>query len=143
VKLREDVLSMRAEMARHKPPRGPLDVKLARGGLVDLEFIVHYLQLREGVGLVPHLGDAVRALVAAGLVPEALVQAHDTMARLLIAARLLAPDGEEPPTAARAVLARACACDDWQCLNTALNAARIGVADAWRAVFDTEMENRP
>ena len=26
---------MRAEMAQHKPPAGPLDVKLARGGLVD------------------------------------------------------------------------------------------------------------
>lgn len=143
VKLREDVLTMRAEMARHKPPKGPLDVKLARGGLVDLEFIVHFLQLRDGVGLLPHLGDAVRALAAAGLVPEGLIAAHNTMARLLIAARLLAPDGEEPPLAARAVLARACACDDWERLNEALLAARIAVADAWRAVFDTEMENRP
>ncbi len=31
---------------RHKPPQGPLDAKLLRGGLVDLEFLVHFLQLR-------------------------------------------------------------------------------------------------
>ena len=34
-------------MAAHKPPRGPLDAKLLRGGLIDLEFLIHYLQLRE------------------------------------------------------------------------------------------------
>jgi glutamate-ammonia-ligase adenylyltransferase len=44
-KLRTDVLDMREKMARHKPPGGPLDVKLMRGGLVDLEFIAQYLQL--------------------------------------------------------------------------------------------------
>ena len=37
---------MRAEMARHKPPRGVLDVKLHRGGLVDCEFLVHFLHLQ-------------------------------------------------------------------------------------------------
>lgn len=38
--------TMRAEMARHKPPAGPLDAKLLPGGLVDLEFTVHVAQLR-------------------------------------------------------------------------------------------------
>src|SRR5260221_5394014 len=33
-----DAARMRAEIARHKPPRGRLDVKLGPGGLVDLEF---------------------------------------------------------------------------------------------------------
>ena len=47
-----DVLEMRARMAEHKPAKGPLDVKLLRGGLVDLEFITHYLQLREGKVLI-------------------------------------------------------------------------------------------
>ena len=51
---------MRGEMARHKPAKGPLDIKLARGGLVDVEFITHYLQLREGQGLD---GAGVRALL--------------------------------------------------------------------------------
>jgi glutamate-ammonia-ligase adenylyltransferase len=34
-----------SDMARHKPPAGPLDIKLGAGGLVDLEFAVHTLQL--------------------------------------------------------------------------------------------------
>ena len=44
-KVAADAAKMRAEMERHKPPRGPLDVKLGPGGLVDLEFAVHVLQL--------------------------------------------------------------------------------------------------
>ena len=37
--LRADVASMRARIEREKPARGPLDVKLRPGGLIDLEFI--------------------------------------------------------------------------------------------------------
>ncbi|MDR2857964.1 MAG: bifunctional [glutamine synthetase] adenylyltransferase/[glutamine synthetase]-adenylyl-L-tyrosine phosphorylase [Novosphingobium sp.] len=143
-KLRADVLEMRATMARHKPAQGPLDVKLARGGLVDVEFLVHYLQLREGAGaeasLTPYLGEAVRALVAPGLLPEGFAEAHDTLARLLVAARLLAPDAQEPPVAARTALARACACGDWDGMLASLAAARQAVANAWRQVFGEELE---
>ena len=139
-KLREDVLSMRAEMARHKHPKGPLDVKLVRGGLVDLEFVTHYLQLREGVGLVPRLGEGVAALVDAGLLPAAMAEAHDRLTRLLVAMRLLAPDGEEPPASARAVLAKACGCGDWEALKASLADARATVAAAWQAVFAEPLE---
>jgi glutamate-ammonia-ligase adenylyltransferase len=139
-KLREDVLAMRARMAQHKPPKGVLDVKLARGGLVDLEFVTHFLQLREGVGLVPGLGEAVREQAAAGLVPASLPVAHDTLARALVAARLLAPDGEAPSASAQAALARACGCSDWQGFLSQLAAARAGVAGAWSAVFDDALE---
>src|SRR5690606_30886180 len=59
VRLRADVLAMRAEMAAHKPPAGPLDAKLQRGGLVDCEFIVHFLQLRERSALHPSLDEAI------------------------------------------------------------------------------------
>ena len=52
---------MRAEIERHKPPRGPLDVKLGPGGLVDLEFAVHVLQLTRHVGLDPRLEVALEA----------------------------------------------------------------------------------
>ena len=41
-----DALKMRTDMAAHKKPIGPLDVKLLPGGLVDIEFIVHTLQLQ-------------------------------------------------------------------------------------------------
>jgi glutamate-ammonia-ligase adenylyltransferase len=60
VKLRSDVLAMRGEMAAHKPARGAIDAKLMRGGLVDLEFLVHYLQpaRQSGVDTGPGSGGA-------------------------------------------------------------------------------------
>ncbi len=138
--LKAEVLAMRAEIARHKPAKGPLDIKLARGGLVDVEFLVHYLQLRDGVGLVPDLPSAIAALVGVGLLPEAIIAAHDMMARLLIAARLLAPDGQIPPPAARAVLAKACGCRDWEEIGINITAARAAVAAAWAEVFAEKLE---
>ena len=137
-KLRGDVLEMRVEMARHKPAKGPLDVKLARGGLVDLEFIVHFLQLRDGTGLEPDLGRAIAALL-----PAELVAAHDTMARMLIAARLLAPDADVPPAASCAVLAKACGCGDWHQLMPNLLAARHTVAQSWQQIFGETLELEP
>jgi glutamate-ammonia-ligase adenylyltransferase len=40
-----DAASMRARMLRELPPEGPWDLKLAPGGLVDVEFIAQALQL--------------------------------------------------------------------------------------------------
>ncbi len=138
--LRQDVLKMRAEMAAHKPAKGPLDAKLLRGGLVDLEFLVHYLQLRERTALRPDLDGAIGELVTAGLLPANLVDAHDLMARMLVAARLLAPDLVAPVDAAARVLAQACSCDDLATLLDRFNLARRSVADAWYAIFETPLE---
>jgi [glutamine synthetase] adenylyltransferase / [glutamine synthetase]-adenylyl-L-tyrosine phosphorylase len=134
-KLRADVLEMRGDIAQHKPPAGPLDVKLARGGLVDLEFLTHYLQLRDGVALMPNLGDALREVSEQRLIPDSLLVAHDLLTRLLVAMRLLAPDSQIPSPAARDVLAKACGTDDWRTLLAALKVARKEVADAWHIVF--------
>lgn len=139
-KLRDDVLEMRATMAGHKPPKGPLDVKLARGGLVDLEFLVHFLQLREGKGLYPDLGEAVRALIADGLLPDTLAAAHDTLTRFLISARLLAPDSLIPPPAACEALAKACRYGNWEEVEPNLLTARRNVASAWDTVFGEKLE---
>lgn len=141
VQLRTDVLKMRGDMALHKPGKGPLDVKLSRGGLVDLEFVVHFLQLRERIALVPGLAEAVEELCEAGLLPAAMRDAHGVLARFLVAARLLAPDATEPPRAARAVLAKACGCGDWDSLIANLATARATVAEAWQAVFGEELED--
>ncbi len=138
--LRADVLRMRAEMAAHKPPRGILDAKLMRGGLVDLEFLVHFLQLRERIGFDPDLGKAVDALTAAGLVRPGVRDALALMTRLLIASRLLAPDVAEPPPAAAAALAEACGHADLAALLHAFAAARQEVAHAWADSFDEPLE---
>ncbi len=146
-KLRADVLEMRRAMARHKPARGPLDVKLARGGLVDLEFLTHFLQLRDGAGLpgalTPFLRDALHLFGEAGLLPRSLGAAHDVMTRLLVAMRLLAPDTQQPPPAAQRALAKACACGDWDGLLAALDIARTDVAAAWQEIFGEIMEDEP
>jgi glutamate-ammonia-ligase adenylyltransferase len=89
-------------------------VKLMRGGLVDVEFIIHTLQLTHGTALNPRLGEALDELIAAGLLPPAMAQAHAVLARVLIASRLIAPDGAVPGDAACAALAKACGLGDWQ-----------------------------
>lgn len=140
VKLRADVLEMRATMAQHKPAKGPLDVKLARGGLVDAEFIVHYLQLRDHIALEPSIPVALAALVKAGKLNPVILEAHRALARFLIASRLLAPDGTEPDPGAKAVLASACESGDWRCLTEKLAESRRVLAAAWTATFGEELE---
>jgi len=139
-KLKADVLSMRAEMAAHKPRKGVLDAKLARGGLVDLEFLVHFLQLSHGVGLSPHLQVAIGALSDASLVPADLADAHDLLTRLLVASRLLAPDTGMPGQAAQKVLVKACGSASMAELLDAFDRARAIVAQAWQGAFGQELE---
>lgn len=140
VQLKTDVLAMRAEMAQHKPATGPLDTKLLRGGLVDIEFIVHYLQLKEHCGLDPHLDRAITQLAQAGLIPASLGDAHQLMSRMLVASRLLAPDATLPPSAAQAVLAKACGHATSSSLLQAFADARKIVASVWADIFATPLE---
>lgn len=139
-KLRGDVLAMRAEMAGHKPPRGPLDIKLLRGGLVDIEFIVHFLQLREGDALEPDLGAAIARLVALELVGADLLAAYELQARSLVSSRLLAPDLQIPHPGAAETLARICGCDDSVAHLKALDSARHDVAAQWQRTFEQQLE---
>lgn len=149
--LREAVLGMRTEMARHKPQSGPVDAKLARGGLVDIEFLVHYLQLRgetadgrplaeaAAQALSPDLEKALGGLAAAGLVPADLAAPHALMSRMLVAGRLLAPDGREPPPSAARALARACGCGSYAELEEAFVLARLRVAAVWKQILGTDI----
>ena len=147
--LRGAVLEMRAEMARHKPAAGPLDVKLLRGGLVDLEFLTHYLQLREGGGpdgafLDQHLSKTLTALASAGLVSHDLVDAHDLLTRLLVSLRLVAPDTKELPKGARGVLVANCLEEGgWDALLAALDKTRHAVAEAWATILGETLELEP
>jgi len=140
--LRRDVLKMRRDIAANKPPSGPLDAKLAPGGLVDCEFIVHYLQLRERVGFAPHLGEAIDALAGAGLLRPSFRRHHDLLTRLLVAARLLARDAQPPAEGAQAVLAAACGARDFRELLQKFAEARQGVAETWAETFGKRLEDR-
>ncbi|MBC7985459.1 MAG: glutamine-synthetase adenylyltransferase, partial [Sphingomonadaceae bacterium] len=133
-----DVRKMRADIAVHKPPAGSFDVKLVEGGLVDLEFCVHLIQLRDGVGLDPRLWIALAAQIAAGLVAPALADAHDLMTRLLVTLRLVAPASTDIAPASRPLVARACGRADWQALVADYEDARAAVREEWRRLASIE-----
>ncbi|MGZ5870416.1 MAG: bifunctional [glutamate--ammonia ligase]-adenylyl-L-tyrosine phosphorylase/[glutamate--ammonia-ligase] adenylyltransferase [Croceibacterium sp.] len=140
--LRADVLKMRSDIAANKRPTGQLDAKLQRGGLIDCEFIVHFLQLRERIGFSPALGSAIAELTGAGLLPTAFGAHHDLLTRLLVSARLLAPDGQPPSEGARQVLAAACGVNDFAALLRTVEQARHGVAETWADTFGQQLEDR-
>ncbi|TKD51370.1 bifunctional [glutamine synthetase] adenylyltransferase/[glutamine synthetase]-adenylyl-L-tyrosine phosphorylase [Sphingomonas baiyangensis] len=129
-----DAVAMRAEMRAHKPPQGPLDAKLLDGGLVDLEFAVHTLQLVHRIGFTPDLRAAIGALAEAGLMAPTLVRAHDVLTRLLVTLRLVAPDADAPAEPTRALVAQALDLPDWPAVLETLAATRQEVGAAWRGV---------
>lgn len=133
-----DAARMRADIRRHKPPAGPLDVKLIDGGLVDLEFIVHTHQLGGAGPLTPRLGEAVAALAGAGVLPASLVAAHDLLTRMLVMLRLCCPTLDDPGPATRIIVARACGCRDWDALLADYAVARQSVSHAWHGLFGPE-----
>lgn len=138
--LKKSVLAMRADMAAAKPPQGRFDVKLASGGMVDLEFIVHFRQLASGQGFNPELPLALDELIAAGLLPADLKPAHDFLARLLVWLRLLFAGARVPdalPDPVQAILARALAAANFAGFTDQLAIARQAVRMAWAQNFST------
>ncbi len=129
-----DAVKMRADIAKHKPPAGPYDVKLAEGGLIDCEFAIHVLQLTHHVGLDTRLDVAAEALADAGLLSAAIGDAQNLLTRMLVTQRLVSPDASEPPDSSKPLVARACGQADWPALVAALEAAREIVSIEWRRV---------
>jgi glutamate-ammonia-ligase adenylyltransferase len=129
-----DAAKMRSDMAAHKPAKGPFDIKLGDGGLVDLEFAIHTLQLRHRVALHPQLELAIDALVKEDLVPEKIADAHRLLTRMLVTLRLVSPSSAEPPPASRPLVAKACGMEDWNSLLAAHDAARHRILALWRDV---------
>ena len=128
-----DAAKMRSEMARHKHAAGPLDVKLGPGGLVDLEFAVHVLQLTRQRGIDPHLETAVEQLAADDLVDRSIIDAQHLLTRMLVTLRLIAPDLNPPPEG-RELMARASGATTWDELLARHDAARQSIAALWDKV---------
>lgn len=129
-----EAAKMRADMASHKPPQGPLDAKLLEGGLVDLEFAVHTLQLVHRTSFIPQIGLAIDTLAAAGLLPAAMRPAHDFLTRLLVTMRLVAPDAQVPGAPTQALIARAVGLASWEQVVAELDRTRQEVRACWTAV---------
>ena len=133
-KVRADAAEMRVEMARHKPPASALDVKLGPGGLVDLEFAVHTLQLTSHIGIDPRLEVAIAALAEAGLIDGEADADLRLLSRILVVLRLVAPGTMEPAEQSRALVARLCGYEEWDLLLEAVHEARHRIADRWTKV---------
>ncbi|WP_446677097.1 bifunctional [glutamate--ammonia ligase]-adenylyl-L-tyrosine phosphorylase/[glutamate--ammonia-ligase] adenylyltransferase [Sphingomicrobium flavum] len=129
-----DATKMREEMARHKPPRGPLDLKLGPGGLVDGEFAVHTRQLVTREGLDPDLAIAIFELEGEGLAPPTLLDDMKLLTAMLVVLRLVAPDTLKPSRSARELLAELTGYPDWEALLEAHDEARARVAQYWKEV---------
>jgi glutamate-ammonia-ligase adenylyltransferase len=125
---------MRAGIERHKPPRGALDVKLGPGGLVDLEFAVHVLQLTRHAGLNTRLEIALEELEAESLVEANIVDALKLLSRMLVMMRLVAPGDIKPTAESWQLVAEACGAANWDELLAEHNAARQRIAALWNRI---------
>ena len=125
---------MRADLERHKQPKSPLDVKLGPGGLIDLEFATHVLQLTTHVGLSPRLEDALEALAADSLVPANIVDALKLLSRMLVMMRLVAPAEVKPTPDTWQLVAQSCGAASWDELLAEHDAARHSIAGLWTRI---------
>ncbi|NUR12858.1 MAG: glutamine-synthetase adenylyltransferase, partial [Bradyrhizobium sp.] len=133
-KIAGDAAKMRADMERHKPAHGPLDVKLGPGGLVDLEFAVHVLQLTKHVGLNTRLELALEELAAESLVQANVVDALKLLSRMLVMMRLVAPGDVKPTHETWQLVAEACGAASWDALLAEHDAARQSIAALWNSI---------
>ncbi len=132
--LLREAVKMRGDIATHKPPAGPLDVKLMPGGLIDLEFLIHVTQLTHRTGFSPSLSVALKALAEAGLLASELCAAADLLTRYLVVSRLVTPQSTEPAEESRWLVAKACGAADWAELLARIEAARQIIGENWRAL---------
>jgi glutamate-ammonia-ligase adenylyltransferase len=88
----DELLSMKAriESERLKPQYQARDVKLGHGGLNDLEWIVHLLEMKDpqrvGAGVEPHMTERIRSLGRSGSInsfeTESLLEAQRHLIQL-------------------------------------------------------------
>ena len=138
-----DVRAMRALMHRERPAFGPWDLKLAPGGLVDIEFAAEHLQIvgaAAGGSLEVNTGAALQALGARGAAPPddiaALLHAwtlQQTLSQVLKVALAADADPAGEPARFQAILARAGGAADFPALLKALAAAQAAALKAYRA----------
>ena len=129
-----DAVKMRAEMNQHKPPQSVLDVKLGPGGLVDLEFAVHVLQLTRHVGLEPRLELAIEEFCEHSLIDSKVLQAQKLLTRMLMMMRLVAPADVKPTAETWQLVAEACGAANWDELLAEHDAARQSISELWDSI---------
>ena len=140
--LARDVREMRALIAQEKPASGLWDMKLAPGGLVDIEFAAQFLQLAHahaGGPLRAGTADALEAMAAAGLAGAVgpLLEAWTLQQNLTQVLRLALGDAGDPtdqPDAFKRRLARAGGARDFRSLVTRLGRTRRLAQEAFETL---------
>ena len=135
---------MRALMTRERPAAGSWDLKLAPGGLVDIEFAAQFLQLAAaaaGGPLRTNTGEAFEALALEGAAGAddlaTLASAWELQQSLSQVLRLALPragDPEAQPERLRSLLAHAGGQADWAALARELARAQVAALEAARRV---------
>jgi glutamate-ammonia-ligase adenylyltransferase len=139
-----DVRAMRALMARERPPRGPWDLKLSPGGLVDVEFAAQHLQLVGAAGGGPlrqNTGAALAALRGTGLARagdlKPLMRSWRVCSALSQLLKLALADEADPgaePERLKAMLARAGGARDYDAMMLRLAEVRAAARAAFERV---------
>jgi glutamate-ammonia-ligase adenylyltransferase len=142
-RLAHDVLDMRRKLEAQFPARGPWDLKFARGGLVDIEFVTEFLQLRHAWErpdiLEANTIAALGRLSAAGFLPDVdaqrLIEASRLQLDLLQILRMAVSGSFDPAHATpamKSLLLRATGADDFATLDDRLvrgQAATLAIFD--------------
>lgn len=142
-----DVAEMRRRMAQARGSADPWDVKNARGGLIDIEFIAQYLMLRFAADdpsvLSNSISASLRNLARAGCLDgdtaAELLDAYGFLSTMLALIRLCHGDNFDatnaPPGLARA-LARAGKMPDFVALTAELLRAEAKARDHFRTLVE-------
>jgi [glutamine synthetase] adenylyltransferase / [glutamine synthetase]-adenylyl-L-tyrosine phosphorylase len=141
-KLVADVADMRRRIADEHPRPAALDLRNRRGGLVDLEFIVQYLMLREATHapevLRRDIASAVAALGVAGVLAPADARALGDALALLRAMRVFlallfdgTPEAEALAASAGPTLARSVGAVDFARLDADITTACAAVRECY------------
>ncbi|NMA97573.1 MAG: bifunctional [glutamine synthetase] adenylyltransferase/[glutamine synthetase]-adenylyl-L-tyrosine phosphorylase, partial [Phyllobacteriaceae bacterium] len=140
----DDVVSMRDLMARERKPRHAFDLKLATGGLVDLEFIAQSAQLVAfaQIGLPgAQTGRVLTRLGEIGVVPQGarLAEIHSVYATILqvMSSALISPFKDEAWSPAfKDLLAQLVNYPDFRLLEVDIAAMQQEVSDAAAAWYE-------
>jgi len=143
-RLLEDILNMRTDISAHKPSEHDLDIKTMRGGLVDIEFILHFLQLRHNNDKIldPDLSLALKACITNGFLSkeegERIQKAHALFNLIQFTQRLV---GDEAPfDETTALITHRLKLKTAKALIKRRDRARSDIAAIWSRVFKQDIE---
>ena len=147
-KLLTDVHQMRQRMAGEHRGESPWDVKHHRGGLVDIEFLAQYLQLKNRSGFSTTTATALEKLAAASQLSssdaEDLLSALHLWQGLQSIIRLIGPErleGNNPPAGQAEALCRVGNVESFEFLRERVEQQASAVKGIFNRLIDVPASN--